>query len=106
MWYASCSVAPHLIPSTVPVPVVPGEAISAPDSIGTPSKPTCALVFAASDVVLDDEEDELDELLLPQPASSALTASVAMSETGPRRIRIGTVATDNVRQRCQTPACR
>jgi hypothetical protein len=64
----------------------------APDSIGTPSKPICAFVVVAEavpDVEAElDELDELEELLLPQPASSAATASVDRMEMAPRRIRI------------------
>jgi hypothetical protein len=42
MWYASCSIGPHEIPSTVPVPVLVAGASAGPDSSGTFSKPIVA----------------------------------------------------------------
>jgi hypothetical protein len=67
------------MPSALDVPVVAGEARSAPCSIGTPSKPICAgavddavvlsVVVEDADGLLLEDEDE-GELLLPHPASA------------------------------------
>src|SRR5947209_1578031 len=101
MWYASCSVAPQLMPSTLPVPVVPAEARSAPDSIGMPSKPTCV-----PELPDDDEADVLelldDALLLPQPASAKTPATSTATEargSRSRAIRWRTVPGDTLRWR-------
>ena len=80
MWYASCSVAPQLIPSTVPVCVVLAGAISVPCWIGTPSNPICvALEAVAEEVVGVLDAAGADEALLleelPHPASTRTASS-------------------------------
>ena len=95
MWYASCSVAPHWIPSTVPVCVVPAGARSPPCSSATPSKPMLeadvepVAPVAAAAVLELLAELELDELLEPQPASAtapARSAAVGTRERDRRHI--------------------
>jgi len=78
-----------MIPSTVPAWVLPGEAMPAPCSIGTPSKPIWAALWVVAvalgvvAVALDLEvEDEAAGLLLedeplPHPASSSAPLSSA-----------------------------
>jgi hypothetical protein len=74
------------MPSTLPVPVLPGSASCEPCSIGIPSNP----IWDAPDPVVDDcpvevwglaleVVGELDfEELEPQPASSSTQATVAI----------------------------
>jgi hypothetical protein len=90
------------MPLTVLVPVVPGEARTAPPSIGMPSKPICALVDCdAEEVAVVDAAPELelfDELLLPQPARATTTAAITKKGKN-RRISCRTVPGDNLRRR-------
>ena len=88
---------PHWIPSTTPVWVVLAGAISAPCSIGTPSKPIWADEVELLEEPVDVEPEavpelddvlELDELLLPQPASSvAPNISTAPTKSARNRER-------------------
>jgi len=79
-----------LIPSTVPVCVVPAGARSRPCSSATPSKPRLApavapVVPVEAAVVLGlAAELELDELLEPQPASANAPARSAAVGTKAR----------------------
>src|ERR1700744_3475059 len=73
MWYASCSVAPHVMPATLPVPVDPAGSICGPVCSGTPSKP-----MAGSDalVVPVPAVEVAPELEVPVPVAAALLAAV------------------------------
>jgi hypothetical protein len=70
------------MPSTGFVLGVVCDAIGAPCSIGIPSKPTCWVavveVWAVEvGAAAEDVADELEELELPQPASSSAQAAAA-----------------------------
>jgi hypothetical protein len=97
-------VAPHRIPSTVPVPVVLAGASCGPTSSGTPSKPICpgeplaaavvvleAPVLFAPELALALAEAELVELALeldelPQPARARAPIRSASAEREPGRM--------------------
>jgi hypothetical protein len=72
------------MPSTALVPVVDGDAIDVPCSIGMPSNPTCWVEAWPVEVVAGVEAAEVElevvdfELELPQPASSNAQAAVAI----------------------------
>jgi hypothetical protein len=72
------------MPSTFDVPVVPGEARSAPCSMGTPSKPTCDAfelrdAAAVVELAAGAEVLELELELLPHPASATAVAARAIN---------------------------
>ena len=91
--------APQVIPSTSLVPVLLAGAMSAPASIGTPSKPTwpaaedeLAEPLDETDAVVLDEEPEL----LPHPASAITEQANAAIEMRATHRRANGIAADAV----------